>query len=305
MNPNTFAKSNNEIMFPNKRQNQPRISMPQLNFNPSMIQPGNFGGQYSTNYMPGNQGGFGSQSNIPGRHGISSSRNLDNFGGNDLGMGNPGNLANYRSTANFGNPFGPVASQPGKPFMGNQTTRYPPDFFGGNKNSDTESMKKKNSKSQKRRIMKKGSTKTRKGKTKTKNNSLNSLEVKFGALLTELKEDTIVDMNMENANISDLEIRALGSILAQSKKLRKISFKRNNITDRGVAYLCKSLATSNLEFLDLSYNKISPKSFGDFKTYKKKNNKIRCIVLRNNDIPTSMKRKRNIEFQKIGLNFDF
>jgi hypothetical protein len=296
---NNFGKQGQEIVFNNKRQPQPRISMPQLNINPSMMQPGNFNTQFP-NYMTNNPGNFGNQgNNLTSRHGMASARNLDNFQNRNLGMDN---LANYRSTANFGNTFGGV---PNGKFMGNQTNRYPPDYFASNKNSDSDSKKLLKSKSQKRKIMKKGSTQTKKGRGKTKNQALNSLEVKFGALLTELKEDTIVDMNMENANISDLEVRALGPILAQSKKLRKISFKRNNISDRGVGYLCKSLATSNLEFLDLSYNKISPKSFGDFKKYKLKNSKIRCIVLRNNDIPSSMKRKRNIEFQKIGLNFDF
>ena len=275
--------------------------MPQLNFNPSMIQPGSFDQQFKPNYMTNNPPAFGQTGgNHTNRNLISSTRNLGNFRNNEMGRQPVENLANFRSTANFGNTFGQMNNAP---FSGNQTNRYPSDYFANKNKSETNSKKLLKSKSQKRKIMKKGSTKMKKGKTK--NQAMNSLEVKFGALLNELKEDTIVDMNMENANISDLEVRALGSILASSKKLRKISFKRNNITDRGVSYLCKSLTSSNLEFLDLSYNKISPKSFGDFKNYKLKNNKIRCIVLRNNDIPSSMKRKRNIEFQKIGLNFDF
>lgn len=270
---------NNEIHFKSPRQLQPRISMPQLNFNASMMQGGNFEQQYQSNYMPNVQGGFGQN---PHRHPVNSSRNLNN----------------YKSNKNF-NTFGATGGH----FMGNKTTRYPSDFFNHEDQGQSGKQLVK-SKSQKRKIMKKGSKKGGKG-GKTKNQSMMSLEVKFGALLGELKEDAVVDMNMENANISDLEVRALGQILSQSKKLRKISFKRNNITDRGVSYLCKSLISSNLEFLDLSYNRISPKSFGDFKKYKNKNSKIRCIVLRNNDIPTSIKRKKIVEFQKIGLNFDF
>jgi len=297
MKRNNFAKSNNEIHFTNNNRNaQPRISMPQLNFNPSMMKTTSFDPSFNPNYMTNNP------NTMTNRNMVSSTRNLNNFQNNNMGRQRLESFSNYNSTTNFGNTFGPG---PASPFMGNQTTRYPPDYFKQQQDSKANSTKKKNlkSKSQKRKLMKKGSKRT-KG-NKTKNQALSSLESKFGAMLNELKNDEVIDMNMENANITDLELRALGSILSNSKKLRKISFKRNKITDRGVGYLCSSLTSSNLEFLDLSYNKISPKSFGDFKKYKMKNNKIRCIVLRNNDIPTSIKRKKIVEFQKIGLNFDF
>jgi hypothetical protein len=274
--------------------------MPQLNFNPSMINTDHFGQGFAPNYMTNNPGTYGQQPNpMSNRNIVSSQRNLNNFQNPNLGRQRLESI-NFHSTTNFATTFG----GPGSPFMGNQTTRYPPDYFKQGDNSKANSIKKNiKSKSQKRKLMKKGSKRGKGGKTK--NQALNSLEIKFGAFLNQLKNDEAIDMNMENANMSDLEVRALGSILSHNKKLRKISLKRNKITDRGVRYLCDSLASSNLEFLDLSYNKISPKSFGEFKKYKKKNNKIRCIVLRNNDIPSSIKRKKIVEFQKIGLNFDF
>ena len=213
---NNFNQGNNEIRFNNPRQLQPRVSMPQLNFNPSMLQQQNFEQQYQSNFIGNTAGNFGVN---PMTH-----RNLVN---------STRNLGNYASNKNF-NTFGGNSAN----FMGNQTTRYPPEYFNANANNNTNtntneesSMGNKQlikSKSQKRKIKKKGSRRTKGGKTK--NQALNTLEVKFGAMLCQLKEDSVVDMNMENANISDLEIRALGQILSQSKKLRKISFKRNSIT---------------------------------------------------------------------------
>lgn len=298
---NNLGNMNNEINFGNKRNVQPRISMPQINFNASMMQPQNYD-QFNASYMTNNPGQYANQmGNMPGRNIPLSSRNLGTLRTNDLGNTFGQNLNNYKSTTNFGNTFTPGNASP---FTGNQTSRYQPDYFNGKEDS-SKSKKKLKSKSQKRKLKKKNSKIGKSTKSKTKSQALHSLEVKFGALLNELKEDTIVDMNMENASITDNEVRALGSILSVSKKLRKLSFKRNNITDRGVKHLCSSLSSSNLEFLDLSYNRISPISFGEFKKYKLKNKKIRCIILRNNDIPSSIKRKRNIEFQKIGLNFDF
>ena len=279
--------------------------MPQINFNPSIIQNQNFD-QYQPNYMTNNPGQFvNPPGSISNRKMPISNRNIGEFR-NDMGITFGGNINNYNSTTNFGNNF--PHNNPNA-FSGNQTTRYNTDYFNSkedlSKKKHKSKSRKRNSKSRKRKLKKKKSTIGKSTKSKTKNQALNSLETKFGALLEELKQDLIVDMNMENANISDNEIRALGSILSNSTKLTKISFKKNNITDRGVKYLCNSLIHSNLEFLDLSNNRISPISFGEFKKYKKKNKKIRCIILRNNDIPTSIKRRRNIEFQKIGLKFDF
>ena len=137
-----------------------------------------------------------------------------------------------------------------------------------------------------------------------KNKALTSLELKMGNLLNQLKEDKITNMNMESSNITDLEIRALGPLLSSAQNLKKISFKQNKITDRGVKYLCDILNNSNIEILDLSSNRISLKSFQKFKELKMQNPKLKCIVLRNNDISVGIKKKRRLEFQKIGLMFD-
>ena len=139
---------------------------------------------------------------------------------------------------------------------------------------------------------------------KSKDRSLNSLETKFGNLLDQLKNDQITNMNMESANITDLEIRALVPILSSAQNLRKITFKRNKITDRGVKYLCDRLSDSNIEILDLSSNRISLKSFQKFKELKTNNPNLKCIILKNNDIPGGIKKKRNLEFQRIGLRLD-
>lgn len=110
---------------------------------------------------------------------------------------------------------------------------------------------------------------------------------------------------MESANIGDSEVRALASILRKAEKLKKLTLKKNRITDRGLTALLDSLTGSNVEIVDLSYNKITPVSFSAFKSFKLKNQKLRYVNLKNNDIPVSLKRKKAAEFSKIGLIFDF
>lgn len=140
---------------------------------------------------------------------------------------------------------------------------------------------------------------------KNKNKFLISLETKFGSILEKLKRDELKEMNMENANIDDSEIKILSSILMNGQNLKMLSLKRNNISDKGVSSLCNALSSTQIEILDLSYNSISVRSFDFFKKYKMKNDFIKTINLRNNDIPNSVKRKKNIEFQRMGLIFDF
>lgn len=134
---------------------------------------------------------------------------------------------------------------------------------------------------------------------------MSNLETKFGGILDDLKNDLIIDVNMEHANIGDSEIRALASILKNTEKLKKLTLKKNRITDRGLSSLLDSLTGSNVEVVDLSYNKITPVSFNAFKNFKIKNQKLRYVNLKNNDIPISLKRKKASEFSKIGLIFDF
>ena len=141
--------------------------------------------------------------------------------------------------------------------------------------------------------------------SKAKDKMLQSLETKFGTMLEQLKADKVINMNMENANISDSEVRALGSILSQLKDLKIFSLKKNDITDRGVIFLIDALMESNVEILDLSSNKISLKSLQKLKEYKAYNSRIRSVMLRNNDIPLSMRRKLKLEFKKLGLVVKF
>lgn len=147
--------------------------------------------------------------------------------------------------------------------------------------------------------------KSTKASGNNKNKFLQSLKTKFGAILEKLENDELNEMNMENANIDDMEIKALATIIVGSENLRFLSLKRNNISDKGIQSLCKVLISTKVEVLDLSYNIISPKSFDYFKNYKMNNSNIKTINLRNNDIPNSVKRKKNLEFQRMGLIFDF
>lgn len=133
--------------------------------------------------------------------------------------------------------------------------------------------------------------------------ALSSLERTFGPLLNQLKADQVKDMNMDRSEINDNKIRALGPILANSKTLKKISFRKNKITDKGVEYLCNYLIDSSIEVIDLSSNKISLKSLTYIKEFKTKNKNVKHILLIDNDIP-AVKRKRGKEFQKMGLLLD-
>jgi Ran GTPase-activating protein (RanGAP) involved in mRNA processing and transport len=134
---------------------------------------------------------------------------------------------------------------------------------------------------------------------------LSVLEAKFGNILEDLKQNRLIELNMENGNIGDQEIQALAKILSMAKNLKKINMRRNRITEKGVQYLCDAMISLKVEILDLSYNRITPLCFGHFKNLKSFNKKIKYINIKNNDIPTSIKRKKIAEFKAMGLFFDF
>jgi Ran GTPase-activating protein (RanGAP) involved in mRNA processing and transport len=134
---------------------------------------------------------------------------------------------------------------------------------------------------------------------------LSLLETRFGHILSDLKANRLIELNMENGNVGDQDIKAMSKILAKAKHLKKINLRRNRISEKGVQYLCDALINSRIEILDLSYNRISPLCFGHFKNFKSFNKKLKYINIKNNDIPTSIRRKKIPEFQKLGLFFDF
>lgn len=141
--------------------------------------------------------------------------------------------------------------------------------------------------------------------TGNENKVLSVLESRFGNILEDLKQNRLIELNMENGNIGDQEIKALAKIIGSAKNLKKINMRRNRITEKGVQYLCDAIFSSKVEILDLSYNRISPLCFGHFKNLKTYNKKIKYINIKNNDIPASIKRKKILEFKAMGLLFDF
>lgn len=135
----------------------------------------------------------------------------------------------------------------------------------------------------------------------TRDKILINLERKFGNILEDLKYNRLYDLNMQNANLVDQDLKVLCQIIQNASNLRYINLKKNKISEKGVLLVCEAIRNLQIEQLDFSYNQISPICFAYFKSLKKYNPFIKIINVKFNDIKNSMLRNKAIEFKKFGV----
>lgn len=106
---------------------------------------------------------------------------------------------------------------------------------------------------------------------------------------------------MQNANLTDQDLKILSQIIQNTSNLRYLNFKKNKISEKGVLFICEAIMNLRIEHLNFSYNQISPMCFTYFRTLKKHNSSIQNIDIRFNDIRNKTLRSKAIEFNKFGV----
>lgn len=106
---------------------------------------------------------------------------------------------------------------------------------------------------------------------------------------------------MQNANLTDQDIKVLSEIIQNASNLQYINLRKNKISEKGILSLCDAIMNLQIEKLDLSYNQISPICFIYFKSLIKGNPYIKFINIKYNDIKNSLLRNKAIEFKKNGV----
>lgn len=102
----------------------------------------------------------------------------------------------------------------------------------------------------------------------------------------------------------DKDLRPILSLLSKASNLKSINLKKNKLTDRSIEQLCLSIKRLKIESLNLSFNRLSPGCFTYLRRLKMENRYLKAIWLKNNDIPSSIKKKKTLEFKKLGVVFD-
>jgi Ran GTPase-activating protein (RanGAP) involved in mRNA processing and transport len=102
----------------------------------------------------------------------------------------------------------------------------------------------------------------------------------------------------------DKDIKSLISLISKATNLKRIILKNNSLTDRSVEHICKAVRNLPLEMIDFSNNKLSPACFTHFRKLKNYNRTLKYILIKNNDIPVSIKLKKVNEFKRMGVIID-
>lgn len=123
-------------------------------------------------------------------------------------------------------------------------------------------------------------------------------------IISDLKQNKLSNLNLANRSLQDKDIKPLLPLISKAANLRRVILKKNKLTDRTVDQICGALRNSSVELLDLSYNKLSPACFTHFRKLATYNRSLKYVLIKNNDIPVSIKMKKVIEFKKMGVAFD-
>jgi Ran GTPase-activating protein (RanGAP) involved in mRNA processing and transport len=123
-------------------------------------------------------------------------------------------------------------------------------------------------------------------------------------VINQLRQNKLSNLNLANRSLLDKDLKNLVPLITKATNLKRIILKNNNLTDKSVEQICSAIRNVPVEILDFSFNRISPACFTHFRKLTNYNNYLKYILIKNNDIPNSIKIKKTNEFKKLGIKFD-
>ena len=124
----------------------------------------------------------------------------------------------------------------------------------------------------------------------------------FNQILNELKGNRLIELNLENKNISNKDFKQFISSLSKASNIKIINLKGNQINDKIIDSLFSNIKYLKIETLNLSSNKLSPIFFSHLRKFKKTNIYLKNVHIADNDISVNIMSKKFLEFKKMGLN---
>lgn len=125
---------------------------------------------------------------------------------------------------------------------------------------------------------------------------------KFANQLRDLRLNRLLSLDLTSGDIGDEQVSALLGLLEKATYLRHLSLAKNKITDQTVKIMTSFLLNSNIETLDLSFNKISALGFKYlFVISQSKGSKIRSVSLKHNLFDARNRAAMVEKFKQIGV----
>ena len=120
----------------------------------------------------------------------------------------------------------------------------------------------------------------------------------------QLRQNKLSHLNLANRSLLDKDLKNLIPLISKASNLKRIILKNNNLTDKSVDQICLAIRNLPVEIVDFSSNRISPACFTHFRKLVSFNKYVKYILIKNNDIPSSIRIKKGNEFKKMGVKFD-
>lgn len=124
----------------------------------------------------------------------------------------------------------------------------------------------------------------------------------FSQILDELKGNRLVELNLENKELTNKDFKQFSNSINKASNLKVINLKNNKLNDKTIDSLLFNMKYLKVEFLNLSGNKLSPVFFTYLRKFKKTNSSLKNVCISNNDISHNIMSKKFLEFKKMGLN---
>lgn len=154
------------------------------------------------------------------------------------------------------------------------------------------------------------STKRKKSRTlnKSKSQSKNNRYLKKimdgpkGSYIKKLEKNLISNLDLTFLNLNNNHLGALCPMFKNSRILKILKLKGNQIGDKGLKALSDVLINSNINNLDLSFNSITKKGIIFLKNLCEKNPKLKTINLKKNKIDQKIRNNLITEFKMMSVN---
>ena len=169
-------------------------------------------------------------------------------------------------------------------------------------NKSTRSRKKSVSRT-KRSISRKSQNKS-KSKSKSKNVRYlkKILDGPKGAYIKKLEKNKITNLDLTFLNLNNNHLEAICPFFTNSRILKVLKLKGNQIGDKGIKALSEVLINSNLSNLDISFNSITKKGVIFLKNLCEQNPKLKNINLKKNKIDQKIRNNLITEFKMMSVN---
>ena len=188
-------------------------------------------------------------------------------------------------------------------------------MYNGNHGSGRSRDKMSNNGSVRQKMAKNKSFSNLKEKPKNKRNSnitdavkskilKKMLEGRHKEIVQDLKRGGLTHFDLTFADLKDIHVVVLADLIRENRNIRYIKLKGNKIGDEGIKALCKALANSFINTIDVSYNNITWEGVTYLIDLAESNDKLKTINIKKNCINKKLINRAIGEFSQNGVSLE-